>query len=71
MKEMTYPKKVMTTKELLEMGFPKQWLKWVSNRHGQKVCWKDGLKSNCKLYWDTELLEKTRIADCKSGRASW
>ena len=64
---MTYPKQVMTTKELLEMGFPLTYLKEVSNRHGQKVCWKKSMAKNSAYVWDTEMLEKTRLSDCTRG----
>ena len=65
---MQYPRKVMSTKELVAMGFPKPWLVWVSNRNNQKVCWQSSPKPNSKIFWDTEELEKVRIADCRAGR---
>lgn len=65
---MIYPKEIMSTRELLNMGFPKPWLVWVSNRHNQKVCWQSSPKPNSKIFWDTEELEKVRIADCRAGR---
>ena len=64
---MTYPKQVMTTKELLEMGFPLTYLKEVSNRHGQKVAWKKSPAKNSGFLWDCEQLEKIRQADCVKG----
>lgn len=61
---MTYPKEVMTTKELLSMGFSKNWLTWVSTRYGQKVCWKMTGAKNSKQFWSTEELEKVRKNLC-------
>ena len=66
---MEYPKPIMSKRELMNMGFPEQWLTKVSNMHRQKVCFQSGQKSNCKLWYDTVELEKVRIADCRSGRA--
>lgn len=64
---MTYPKQVMTTKELLEMGFPLTYLKEVSNRHGQKVCWKKSQAKNSGFLWDVEELDRIRKASCTGG----
>lgn len=64
---MNYPKQVMSTSELLKMGFPKNWLVGISNRHGQKVAWKSSPAKNAKFLWDVEELEKIRQAECTRG----
>ena len=65
---MKYPKPVMKKTELEKMGFPEQWLLMVFRKHGQKVAWKMGKGSNSPILFDTDALEKIRVASCGLGR---
>lgn len=62
---MKYPKKVMTITELKEMGYPEEWLRTIYRSRHQKIAWKmDESKRNSPILFDTEELEKFRIARC-------
>ena len=71
-KKMTYPKEVMTIKELKKMGFPDEWLRSIyRNRNIQKeycIAWKMGGedKPHSTILFRTENLEKY-IADQCTG----
>lgn len=56
---MTYPKQIMTIKELQELGFSKEYLKSLYRRKGQTFAWKmDPLRQSSTILFDTEKLEK-------------
>lgn len=62
---MTYPRAVMKMSELKKMGFPEKWLLMVyrtKNKNG--LAWKASNKKNSPILFDTERLEKVRIALC-------
>lgn len=62
---MQYPKKVMTIKELREMGFPKEYLMGIYRSRRQKIAWKTGTGGKTStILFDTEELEKHRISRC-------
>lgn len=56
---MTYPKPVMTTSELIEMGFTKYYLDAMAHIRGQTYATK--VPGGKKLYWDTKKFERERI----------
>lgn len=61
---MQYPKPVMKISELKEMGFPEEWLLEVFRMQDKRgIAWK-GKKKNSPIHFDTEALEKYRIAQC-------
>lgn len=53
---MKFPKPVMKTTELVEMGFPKRNLLAIANTRNQNVAFR--LKKNGCIFWDTEKLKK-------------
>lgn len=53
---MKYPKPVMTTTELGEMGFPIETLRKIAKEPGQTIAFR--LKPNGNILWDTEKLQK-------------
>lgn len=57
---MKYPKQIMRSSELVEMGFPYDWLRELYLRPGQRIAWKNGKGKNSPLLFDTELLERER-----------
>lgn len=66
---MTYPKAVMSIKELVEMGFDDEWLRKIyrsrSINRDYKVAWKlSPDKPKSTIQFDTEALEKYRRAQC-------
>lgn len=62
---MTYPKQVMTVKELRAMGYPKEYLLEIYRSRNQKVAWKTGTGGRTStILFDTEELEKYRKAQC-------
>lgn len=56
---MTYPKQVMKTSELLEMGFTYRYLMRMAHIPGQRYATK--LPGGMHFYWDTEKFEKERM----------
>ena len=63
--KMNYPKKVMTLKELTEMGFSKKELLGIYHLRRQNIAWKGGKGGKTStIYFSTEDLEKHRIAKC-------
>ena len=65
---MNYPKPVMKIAELIQMGFPKEWLMYVFRMQGKKgIAWKKSMAENSPILFDTEELEKFRKAHC-TGR---
>lgn len=67
---MEYPRPVMKTSELEKMGFTKKWLKSVYLTRNQKIAWKESPAPNSHILYDTEALEKYRIAQCVGGRGT-
>lgn len=68
---MEYPKKVMRKKELMGLGFPRDWLQAIYETKGQTVAWKiDPTKQNSPLLFDTDELEKVRIREAKNQAAA-
>jgi len=65
---MEYPKSVMRISELTEMGFSENWLMRVYRRRNQTVAWKISPKRNSPILFDTDGLEKIRLAECGGGR---
>ena len=62
---MTYPKQVMTVKELRAMGYPKEYLLEIYRNRNQKIAWKTGTGGRTStILFDTEELEKFRKAQC-------
>lgn len=61
---MEYPKKVMNIKELVELGFPDEYLRTIFRRRNQKIAWKMSPGRNSTILFDTDELEKYRIAQC-------
>lgn len=53
---MKYPKPVMTTSELKEMGFPVDTLREIAREPGQTIAFR--LKPNGNILWDTEKLQR-------------
>lgn len=63
---MQYPKPVMRMSELKKMGFPEEYLKRVYRMQKQRIAWKmNPLKNTSPIVFDTEELEKFRIAEIK------
>lgn len=61
---MQYPKPVMRKSELEQMGFPEEYLLRIYRTAKQKVAWKiNPLKTGSPIVFDTEELEKFRIAE--------
>lgn len=59
---MNYPKKVMRKNELIEMGFPEEFLLRASVEKADRIAWKiNPVKKNSPLLFDTEALEKWRL----------
>lgn len=59
---MQYPKPVMKSTELEEMGFPREFLLYAFRRKGQTFAWKmNPTKSNSTIVFDTEEFEKWRV----------
>lgn len=61
---MTYPKALMTTSELIELGYTKKFLLTVARNKYLKIACRNGTGRNSKWIFDTELLEKYRKAHC-------
>ena len=61
---MTYPKAVMSFKELTEMGFPATWLMMLYRVKNDGLAWKAGNHKNNKILFDVEKLEKIRRSKC-------
>lgn len=62
---MNYPKPVMKITELKKMGFPEEWLLYVYRMQGKRgIAWKMSLSENSPIVFDTEALEKFRVAQC-------
>jgi len=66
---MTYPKAIMTIKQLMELGYPKEWLfkiyrsRTINRDHS--IAWKmDESKKTSTILFDTEALEKYRRSLC-------
>ena len=61
---MQYPKPVMRKSELEQMGFPEEYLLRIYRTPKQRIAWKmDPLKNTSPIVFDTEELEKFRIAE--------
>lgn len=63
---MKYPYPVMRMTELIKLGLPREYLEAIYKRSNQKVAWKMNGKRNSPILFDTEELEKVRIAACKA-----
>lgn len=67
---MIYPKAIMTIKELMELGFPEEYLRSIyrsrSINRNYSVAWKMGGedKPHSTILFDTEALERFRKAQC-------
>ena len=62
---MTYPKAIMTIKELEEMGFKRKELMRIFRNRNQKIAWKTGNGGKTStILFSTEELEKYRCAKC-------
>lgn len=61
---MTYPKEVMSLKELIKMGFPENWLMRLYRMKNNGLAWKAGHHKNNKILFDVERLERIRVAEC-------
>lgn len=61
---MTYPKEVMSLKELIKMGFPENWLMRLYRVNNNGLAWKAGHHKNNKILFDVERLERIRVAEC-------
>lgn len=55
---MNYPKPLMTTSELVKMGYPKAMLYEIAHRPGQHCCIRKSLKAKGHFLFDTAKLEK-------------
>lgn len=68
---MEYPKKIMRKKELIALGFPREWLQAVYETKGQSAAWKnDPTKPNSPMLFDTDELEKVRAREAKRQAAA-
>lgn len=63
---MNYPYPVMRMTDLIKMGLPREYLETIYRRSNQKIAWKMNGKRNSPILFDTEELEKARIAACKA-----
>ncbi len=62
---MTYPKALMSIKELEKMGWHKEELMRIYRSRNQKIAFKGGNGGRTSpIYFDTEELEKWRKAQC-------
>lgn len=61
---MTYPKSVMSLRELIDMGFPEKWLMKLYRTKNDGLAWKAGIYKNNKILFDVEKLERIRVAAC-------
>ena len=61
---MKYPKSVMSLRELMDMGFPENWLMRLYRVKNNGLAWKAGLHKNNKILFDVERLERIRVAEC-------
>lgn len=67
---MTYPKKIMTIKELRSLGYPDEWLREIYRSRAinrlHKIAWKMGGedKPHSTILFDTDELEKYRKSQC-------
>jgi hypothetical protein len=52
--------------DLIKLGLPREYLETIYRRSNQKVAWKMNGKRNSPILFDTEELEKVRIAACKA-----
>ncbi len=57
---MEYPKPIMSTSELMKLGFSKLYLNEMAHRKNQNYCTRTSSKPNAKLLFDTARLEKER-----------
>ena len=53
---MVYPKAVMSVKELMDMGFPKEFLRQLAHAPGAPVIRGDAV--NSKIYFKTQYLDE-------------
>lgn len=53
---MIFPKKVMKTSELEEMGFPRRTLLSMAHKRGQTYAFRENSKG--AIYWDTDKLKR-------------
>ena len=65
---MKYPRQIMRITELERLGFPREYLEAIYRRRNQKIAWKMNGKKNSPILFDTEELEKVRVAACVGGR---
>lgn len=66
---MKYPKQVMTIKELVDMGYPKEWLMEIYRNRAinrdHAIAWKmNPQKEKSTILFDTEAFEKYRKTLC-------
>ncbi len=54
----------MRKNELIQMGFPEEWLMTVYRLGIRKIAWKMGKASNSPILFDTVELEKYRRTQC-------
>ena len=63
---MDYPKKIMSKKELLELGESEAFLTWVCTRRNQRAAWKKNPNKQTSAWqFDTAELEKMRAKACR------
>ena len=58
---MEYPKPLMTTTELVKMGFTRAMLYEMAHTPGQQYCIRRGSSQRGHFLFDTKLLEKARL----------
>lgn len=62
---MEYPKKIMTLKELVSMGYKKEELLTIYRRRNNGIAWKTGTGGKTStILFSTDDLEKYRRARC-------
>lgn len=64
---MNYPKKVMSLKELIEMGFRESELMEVYRMRNNGIAWKSGSAINSPIMFSTEDFERYRKSKCTGG----
>lgn len=60
MREMQYPKPIMTIQELKELGFTDGYLRQMAHRRGQKYATRQSQSKKSTILFDTEKFEKER-----------
>lgn len=65
---MDYPKQIMKKKELMDMGFPEEYLLRIFRMKNQTIAWQmNPMKRNSAILFDTVALEKQRVKECGIG----